>query len=384
MMTTKKTGSKGPKLEEILRAYFLRAGFFVLRSVPFEVDGEGLTDIDLWLYERPTGTTRRRQIVDAKSKSKPKAVERLLWTKGLAEALDMDGAYVATTAKRPMIRRIARKLGVSILDGSDLQRIAASEKVYMPERLTDEELAELVRSVDKSRRNKEFQTQLHDVKSAIVERFGESAAVRAIDSVSYFANAAITAHPNSEPARIAGRLTYFSTSLVAVSLDFVGVEAPFRSAEDRRTMFVNAIRYGSTDKSEGLEKLRLATGIIRQYAVNGPALAKVVEQGFTRELDNIPAEIIADQVTRMGKNEGLFGVARELEHACYLRHCPTFDQLDTSAKAFLGALLDFGSVDRSKFATAWKASASETKRSEISEVTESATPKLGPLFERSS
>ncbi len=380
-MSRKTSGTKGLRLEEILRAYFLQAGFFVVRGAPFRLDGEDLTDIDLWMYERPTGTARRRQIVDAKSKSKPKAVERLLWTKGLAEALDMDGAYVATTDSRASLRRMAKKLGVSILDGTDLRRIGASEKVHMPERFTDEELNGVVRSVDKSRKNKEFQNHLFEVKSSVVESFGVNGTVRALDAVSYFANATVGAHPGSEPAAAGGRLTYLSASLVGANLDFVGVEAPFRSADERREMLVNAIRYGSVDKDEGLEKLRLATGIVRQYADNGPAIAKGVEQGFTRDLNNIPAEIIADHVVRMGKSESLFGVARDLERSCYLKECPTFDQLDTASKSFLGALFDFCSVDRAKFAEAWKPTDVEEKKT--SEPKQESA-EAGPLFEKSS
>jgi hypothetical protein len=44
---------KGYRLEELLRAYFLRAGFFVVRSVPFQDAGDDLTDIDLWLFSPP-------------------------------------------------------------------------------------------------------------------------------------------------------------------------------------------------------------------------------------------------------------------------------------------------------------------------------------------
>ena len=73
-MTVRAKGSKGYDLEEMLRAYFLRAGFYVARGVPLQHAGDDLTDVDLWLYERPTGSSRRRQIVDAKSKNKPKAV----------------------------------------------------------------------------------------------------------------------------------------------------------------------------------------------------------------------------------------------------------------------------------------------------------------------
>lgn len=378
-MNDKTPGAKGQRLEEILRAYFLQAGFFVVRGASFQIDGEDLTDLDLWLYERPTGTARRRQVVDAKSKSKPKAVERLLWTKGLAEALDMDGAYVATTDSRPSLRRMAKKLGVSLLDGTDIQRIRSSEKVHLPERLTDEELNQIVRSVDKSRKNKEFQICLFEAKSSVVEGFGVRGTVRALDSLSYFAKATTSAHPGSEPATVAGRLTYFCAALVGTNLDYVSVEAPFRSIDERREMLVNAIRYGNTDKGEGLEKLRLAAGIIRQYADNGAAIAKTVEQGFSRDLNSIPAEIIADHVVRMGKNESLFSVSRELERASYLRKCPNFDQLDIASKSFLGALFDFSSVDRAKFAEAWKPV-------DLMEATtaEPVSVDAGPLFKKPS
>ncbi len=379
-MTNKKTGQKGRKLEELLRGYFLRAGFFVIRSVPLRLDGEDLTDIDLWLYERPTGTSRRRQIVDAKTRTKPKTVERLFWTKGLSEALNMDGAYVATPDSRPAIRRIARKLGLSIFDGSDLRRIEASDKVRMPERLTDEELRELVRSVDKERRSKEFTTQFLDVKASVVDNFSARTIVRALEATSYFASAAVSAYPNSPTAMLAGRLSYLSASLVAVGLDAIGVDAAFSSAEERRTIFINAIRYGNTDRVEGLEKLRVATALVRKYVENGSAIAQMIEEKFSKELNEIPAEIIADQLVRMGPNETLFTVARELERASHLKACPSFDHLDTTAKAFLGALLDYCSIERTKFATAWKTCNLEHSESGI--VAEGTTPDVGPLFNK--
>ena len=44
--------TKGAVLEELVRAYFARQGFFVLRSVPYRFDGEDVTDLDVWLYSR--------------------------------------------------------------------------------------------------------------------------------------------------------------------------------------------------------------------------------------------------------------------------------------------------------------------------------------------
>ena len=354
MTTVKKTSQKGSVLEEILKDYFLRAGYFVVRGVPYRVDGTDLTDIDLWLYERPTGSSRRRQIVDAKAKSKPKAVERLLWTKGLAEALDVDGAYVATTDTRPIIRKIARKIGVLMLDGEDLKRIRTSDKVRFSERLIDDELMEMIRSVDANRQDKNFQLSLLDAKSSVIENFGPSTVVRSLDAVEYFASQVVSAYPGSLVAKLAGRLTYFSGALAAIGLDAVGVDMAFRPSEERRAILINSIRYGNTDAVAGQKELRVAIALVREYVDNGSTIAQTIKDETSKKLNNIPAEIIADEVVRMGTNETLFSVARELERMSYLRICPNYDQLSTPAKSFLGTLLDFSGIDRRTFAIAWE------------------------------
>ena len=355
-MTTgaKKTGRKGYRLEEVLRDYFTQAGYFVIRDVPFRIDGNDLTDIDLWLYERPAGSARRRQIVDAKSKSRPKTVERLLWTKGLAEALSVDGAYVATTDTRPIIRRIARKLGVLVFDGNDLKRIQAGRKEGRSERLGDEELWQRVRSVDESRKGKEFQGHLEDAKSSVIEDFGAGTVVRSLESLAYFASQVVAAHPGSAVAKLAGRLTYFSAAVVAIGLDSVRLDATFSSLAELRTILTNSIRFGNADRAAGLARLRVATGLVRRFADNGAIVAQTVEDRAQKEYDDIPAEIIADEVVRMGGiRENLFSAGRELERLSYLRTCPNFDDLEGVVKSFLGALLDFSRVERKAFAEAW-------------------------------
>lgn len=355
-MTTdaRTAGQKGLRLEEVLRDYFAQAGYFVVRSVPFRIDGNDLTDIDLWLYERPTGSARRRQIVDAKSKSRPKTVERLLWTKGLTQALNVDGAYVATTDTRPVIRQIARKLGLLVLDGNDLKRIRAGGKDRSAGRVADEELWRRVRAVDEDRKNKEFQKHFEDVKSSVIEDLGAGTVVRSLEAVAYFASQVVAAHPGSMVAELAGRLTYFSAAVVAIGLDRVRLDATFSSLGDLHTVLTNSIRFGNADREVGLARLRVATALVRRYADNGPIVARTVEDRARGEYNDIPAEIIADEVMKMGGiRENLFSAARELERLSYLRACPNFDGLSVVIKSFLGALLDFSRVERKAFAEAW-------------------------------
>jgi hypothetical protein len=357
-------GEKGYRLEELLRAYFLRAGFFVVRSVPFQ-EGDNLTDIDLWLYERPTGSSRRRQIVDAKSGTRPKAVERLLWTKGLAQLLDVDGAYVATTDARPMLRGISKKLGIAVLDGADIRRIRESDKVIYPDRISEEDFVQKITSTDKARRSKELQLQYHDVKLSLIDKFGAGTINRALDSFAFFSANAVTAHPNTYASEIALRLTYFAGAVVALSLDYIGSEVTFRAAEERREALVNAIRFGNIDEITGLERIRLAIGLLQKYSPSGDASARAVELAIRQDFKNIPAEIIADYVVQNMKPEDLFQIAKRLEHLSFSNSVTSFDALSVEDKSFIAMLLDYSRVDRVRFASCWNAQSEKQTLSDV-------------------
>ena len=366
------SSQSGLALEELLRAYFLRSGFFVIRGVPFSYDGEDLTDLDLLLYERPTGATRRIQVVDIKYKQKPKAVERMFWTRGLVEAVDIDGGYVATTDSRSVLRKIANKLDLGIIDGADIKRIRESPNVLFPGRMTDEELVDSLQVVDKNRKDKILQSCRKDILASLSSGFGASAVVRALGSFSDMASLTVSAHPGSDSAAGAGRLAYLSAAIACACLDYVSVDAAFRSIDERRDLLLRAVRYGS---DEGARTLRVAVGLIEKYAKGGSAMARQVESALMSDLNSIPAEIIADQASRLLKENSLFTVARELEAASYERACPAFDQLGTQAKAMLGAFLDYAAVKREAFAVAW------TSTKKPGPDTPAATPAPGPAVQ---
>jgi hypothetical protein len=352
----KPSGAKGYEFEEILRNYFLKANFYVLRALPLKIEGEDLTDIDIWLYERPSGFARRRLIVDAKFKMRPKAAERLFWTRGVSELLRVDGAYVATTDSRPAVRKIAHRLGLAVFDGTDLNRIASSNKLETPERLTEEELASQIQAIDQARLSREWALQLEDAKSSLLEDFGVASGNRCLNAFNFFAEQVAVRHPNSPQAAVAVRAAFLTASMAVVSLDYVSNEAAFRTGEERKQMLTNAIRFGNVDREAGLEKVRLAAALVSQFAENGAALGRQIFNRYSDEVSKIPAEIVSDHVARMSHRETLFLVARELEAAAYSRGLGGFDSLSGDAKGLVAALLDFCGIARNKFASAFTAS----------------------------
>jgi hypothetical protein len=345
---------RGAVLEEVLRAYFLRAGFFVVRGVPFRFADDDLTDVDLWLYERPTGTSRRVQICDIKYKQRPKAVERIFWTSGLADALEVDGAYVATTDKRKNLRAVADKLDLQLIDGTDIQRIQSSQTILYPDRISDETLIQELQAVDKEFRNKAFQEARIDILSGLSDGFGAPSAVRALEAFARLASGSVGYHPDSKPARAAGRLAYLAAAVACESLDFVSVGAAFRPMDERRELILNAVRLGALSDESGQQTLKLAIALVEKYAPGGRGAANAVQAGLKRDLDHIPAEIIADQAVRLLKSDQLFTTGRELEMASYHASLPPFDELSVPTRSMLGALLDYARIDRERFAMAWK------------------------------
>ena len=348
---------KGAATEEILRAFFLRRGFFAVRSIPLSFRNHELTDVDIWLCGRSAGGSRRVLVCDVKDKQRPKAVERILWTKGLVSFLNADGAYVATTDKRQNLRELADRLGVQLIDGNDIRRIKADKSIVYPERLSDEELIGQLNAADESRRSTELKELREAILGALAEGFGTRSACRALELFASAAASAVSYHPNSDSARAAGRLTYFAAAVVSVSLDYVSKETVVQTAEERRRRILDTVRFGRLRDDVGQRALDMALLLVSKYAPGGKTAAKAVELKLEGELAQIPAEIVADQAARLLNQGDLFGVARDLEMSTYRREVPTFDCMQTSTRALLGAFLDYAGIERERFSQAWTNSA---------------------------
>jgi hypothetical protein len=185
----------------------------------------------------------------------------------------------------------------------------------------------------------------------------------------------VTSHPNTDASEIALRLTYFAAAVVALALDYIGSEVSFRAPEERQRALINAIRFGDIDEAAGLERIRLAIGLLQKYAPAGEATARAVDLAVKQGFKNIPAEIIAEHVIKKTKPEDLFQIARQLEHLAFLNAVTSFDGLRVEEKSFIAMLLDYSGVDRARFASCWSARPISLERRATGD---------GPLFSRGS
>jgi len=80
---------------------------------------------------RPARRGESKSLISSTNKSQ-KPSNECFGPKGLVEAVDIDGGYVATTDSRSVLRKIADKLDLGIIDGADIKRIRESPNVLYP------------------------------------------------------------------------------------------------------------------------------------------------------------------------------------------------------------------------------------------------------------
>jgi len=335
---------KGGRTEEALRDYFMKAGYFSVRGVPFRYKGHDVTDVDVWLYLRPSSLTRERILVDAKDKGKPKALERVLWVKGLQAVTRVEGSIVATTDKRPVVRQFGEAHGVLVLDGTFLARLPAALPASSGgERLFEDELFRLLTEYD--RLLGQWRVRLLDAKARLIEAMDFGGCNAWLADAQYFADQTIT----SSRREAACRLTYLMISYLLIGIDFSIRRLAFEHHDERQRAMEDGFRYGRGGRSDVERSVSIATELLDNYAPEAGGLAGQLRARIDRELRDIPADILSEYFVRPEVSRELFGIARSFEAAAYARTVVRPAHLEQQAQATLGVLLDFLRVERSHF-----------------------------------
>lgn len=343
----KSDAGKGEIAEEVLAEYFRAAGFFAVRGVPFRHEGADLTDVDVWLYEKGAGASRRRIIVDSKNKKTPKVAERIFWTSGLRDALDLDGAYVASTSPKEETRKLARRVKISLIDVTALNRTGGSEGLQLSDRLSKEEIDRGLAQLDREHETKKWRSTRDEMIASVLMGFGGGTANVALRSSKYFAEQALAATDGSLMREYAQRMFYFSLAFVAISLDFVSAKSAFQPLSERRAHLEDILRFG-IDPDETKRRLSLAMDLVRNYLANGSSLANQLHAKIDDQTKSIPVDIISDAVMKLSSNGHLFDVAKLLEKSANSKSVPSVADLGVEARSFAGAVTDFLGFDRVK------------------------------------
>lgn len=335
-METQQTLFKGELMEELLRYYFLEMGYFVARGVKFQYQNMDVTDIDLFLYGRPSSLTRERINVDIKNKKTPQAFERIVWANGLMRILNLDSCIVATTDSKPIITSFAQSMHTMVLDGKFLNKIKSITNEN--ERISEEDLLNELSKYKsyKTYNNKSWKYIYEFSKSRLLTELDYSGFNSSIMDLNYF----ITKYIADEQRRaISLGMVYVILAHTLIIMDFILKDIAFLEQKDRESKLSIGLKYGNLGK-EGIDKI-----ISMAMHISGVTSANTI----MKSLDSIPVDILKDFFSKNENAKKAFGWAKELSILAFSSTLIYPNEIESSLKGVLSVILDFLSIDRKTF-----------------------------------
>jgi len=337
-------------MEELLRTYFLRAGYFVVRGVPFVYGGFNITDIDLWLYGRASSISREVTIVDCKNKKTPQAIERIFWVQALKQASKATNAVVATTDKRQEVKDFGKDLGVLVLDGFFLDKLAKSEDPNPP-RLSEEEFVSKITKYSLGKIDGDWKGKIISCKSLLSRGLSFDNSNQWLIHAKFYAEQAITKPSQRE---IALRCLYLICSFIAISVDYSLKELSFLEQDKKIATIKDGFTYGSKGASGMKKILSVAMGLVEEHAENGASVSRQVRSSVELQLSSLNTTIPAEYFAKIEVASTLFAVAKEFENLSMLRDFSLHENASVEVRSMLSCLLDYWGIDRVMFAESMK------------------------------
>lgn len=337
------SGGKGPDMEERLRAYFLSLGYYVLRGVKFTYNKFDVTDVDLWLYLRPTPISRERCNVDIKNKRTPQALERIFWAKGIQRVLGLERCVVATTDARPDVAAFGLAHEVTVLDGTFLARLEKSSRSET-DRLTEEQFLELIDRASLGKVGGDWRGGYERSKARVLSNLDFDGANQWLREIGELLDTHLSGPVDGDAAL---RLMYANVGMLLVAIDFLMQGCLSMDSEQRRTYLTDGFRYGNSGKSAAEGIVRVASRLVSAATAQGASM-DVVQRELQQQFSSVRAEVLGEFFAKAGAQSATIGAAREFESAAYSVQPPLPGELSVTAQAVMGTLSDHFVRDRKK------------------------------------
>ncbi|MFY8298707.1 hypothetical protein AAEU28_08060 [Pseudoalteromonas sp. SS15] len=334
---------KGEQAEELLRQYFLSLGYFVVRSIDCKYQGYDVTDVDLWLYSRPSPISRERTNVDVKMKKTPQALERIFWTKGLQNVLGLEKCVVATTDKRSHIVDFGVENDVLVFDGNFMTKLNSSER-YSTHRVTENELFEIIENARCGEIDGDWKKKYITSKSTLLNELNFDGANHILKNVGYFLEQlSLGIAPEASL-----RLLYVSLAHFLLCIDYLTKDISYKEPKERHNFISNGIRYGEQGESKALDLISTSSKLISSFSLGTEISAKSIEKMVLQQYQTIPSELLAEYFSNTKVMKNLFSQAKAFESLAMRKELISPNSLEGELQADIGLLCDFFGLDRRK------------------------------------
>lgn len=341
---TDKGNTKGARAEEAIRNAFIRAGYYVVRAIPYTFQGHDVTDVDLWLYGM-AGAFRERINVDIKNKKTPQAIERFFWALGVMQVLRLDRCIVVTTERNPAVIEFGRRNNVAVIDGHFLQDAQAAPNAG---RLSEEEFLVAICPVNAEEMGKALRQRYQSAKSRLLTQMTFDGCNLHLIGVQTCLNE-LLAYPGTRLS--VRRVLYAMLSYVAVTVDYLMTKMEFTDPGMRKVAIETGLRYGNAGahRLDGFIKI-LESCKSQERQEDNEVIARIVKMLKAGAAD-LRVDMIAEFTTNLANNAGLLMLAIQFEACAFAVNCMPISALPYELKSFLLMLVDFYGLDRKALMT---------------------------------
>lgn len=334
---------KGELAEERLRLYFLNLGYFVVRSINARFQGFDVTDVDLFLYSRPSPISRERTNVDVKMKQRPQALERVFWTKGLKEVLGLEKCIVATTDKRSHVGEFGAKNDVLVLDGNFMKKLDSTER-YTTDRLNEEEFIGLLSDANKGELGSDWKKEYEEAKSNLINHLNFDGLNKILNRIKYFVELCCS----GRSSEASNRALYSSISFFLVTLDYSIKDISYKDQKERATIISDGIRFGEKGKQKSEEIVAMSSALMSSFMNNDDYDVAAIKSEVYSQFMDIPSDDLANYLGSAKMMQRLLPMALEFEGCAYSRIFINPLSMSPELQSILGLICDFYSLDRKR------------------------------------
>lgn len=332
---------KGELAEERLRLYFLNLGYFVVRSIKANYKGYDVTDIDLFLYSRPSPISRERTNVDVKMKQQPKSLERVFWTKGLKEVLGLEKCIVATTDKRSHIGEFGAENDVLVLDGNFMNKLDSTER-YSVDRINEEEFIALIDGYSVGELGGNWKKEYDLSKSNLLNKLNFDGLNDLLNKIKKLLEEC-SLEPLNESSY---RILYIYISYFLITLDYSIKDFSYKDQKGRVSIIADGIRFGELGKKKSEEIIAMSSALMSSFMSKSDYDVGAIENEVLAQFMEIPANVIAEYLGNTKMMQRLLPIAIEFESFAFSRNLTSPATMSSELQSMLGLLCDFYSIDR--------------------------------------
>lgn len=311
----------GSSFEDSVKNFFLNNGYFTLRGTIYKDGKNSITDIDIWGYKNFGLYSYERIIVDCKNKKHPKMAERILWTIGLKNSLNIEKAFLAINKKNYEFHEFAIKNNILVLDPTIINNIPINF-------ITDEDFLDILKMNERVGSN--FKDDYENLKTICVSKID----IKALNKVLYITKRIMEQHSiSSNKATL--RLMLFSISILYIILDMLHMKYKSISKQYSFSKLIDGIKYGDD------------TNKIKQFA---EVISKITEEKF---------DVIYKQLLEVGSanisvlEEGIIKNNNYFKYALYFNKLSFSKEkivaIDSTYKSKIFILCDYFDIKRIDF-----------------------------------